>query len=384
MSEYLTNYIKDLISSKGKITFEEFVDLALYHEDTGYYNSCKPKIGVEGDFYTSPDVHPFMGRVLAVMLYEMWGLLDRCDFTIVEMGAGKGRMALDILNEINAVYPDFYSKVSYLIIEKSKTFKVEQQDLLVDHAGTVKWADSLKDSDGVDKIAGCVLSNELIDAFPFHRVCMVGNELKEIYVACDNGGFVEEIHGLSTPDLLDYVKRLKLELPDGYKTEINLEAMRWIKDVSTFLDRGFIITIDYGHPAYSYYDPARHKGTFLCYHNHTTNENPFERIGEQDITAHVDFTSLAQEGTNCGLELEAFMELWSFFLQYGSEVLEQEMNKLQNSDQIKAFKSSSAIKNLIHPEGMGGKFKVLIQSRNVSAADIVASNYNKKHILAQV
>ena len=183
------------------------MDIALYHEDMGYYNSSKTKIGIEGDFYTSPDVHPFMGRVLAGMLYKMWRLLDECVFTILEMGAGKGRMALDILNEVNGSYPKFYNKLSYVIIERSQTFMVEQQVLLDNHTGKVKWYNAFNELENGAEVVGCVLSNELIDAFPFHRICMVKDELKEIYVSCKEGEFIEVIDDFSTPDLGDYIRK---------------------------------------------------------------------------------------------------------------------------------------------------------------------------------
>lgn len=381
MTEHSTRYLKDLIKTKGKITFAEFTEIALYHENFGYYNNSRPKIGTDGDFYTSPDVHHFPGRVLARQLKEMWTLLDETDFSIIEMGAGKGVMALDILNAIKNEANDFYQHCTYIIIEKSSSFKTRQKDLLIGHEGKVKWVDSLHDMKQSHTVTGCVLSNELVDAFPFHRVYQDVETLKEIYVTLKDDNFVEEISDISTDKLREYIDRLKISLPDGMKTEINLEAMRWINDVAGILNKGFVITIDYGHPAYLYYAPTRTDGTFLCYYNHSTNETPYERIGLQDITAHVDFTSLAIEGKNCGLELVAFTEMWAFLIECGKDILEDEMGRLQNLDRKISFKTTSAIKNLIHPEGMGGKFKVLIQTKNVNTPYMVETHFNKKHLL---
>lgn len=382
MADLHTENIKDLISSKGSITFAEFMETALYHPRFGYYNSAeKPKIGADGDFYTSSDVHPFIGKVLAHEFKTMFEILGTNSFSIVEMGAGKGTMALDILNEINKYDPDFYDIISYIIIEKSYAFRSRQQELLKDCRQKVKWINSLTELKDAGGFTGSFFSNELVDSFPFNRVYQDGTEFKEIYVSLNNDLLVEKTGKLSTGALLEYFKRLNISLPDGMKTEVNLEALSWVKDVSLATNKGFIITIDYGYPAHLYYAPARMNGTFMCYFNHSVNEEPFERVGRQDITAHIDFTSIAIEGKRVGLELSTFTSLPFYLMDKGKDILEEEISKLQDIDSVNAFKSSSAIKNLIHPEGMGGKFKVMIQTKGIDVEYPFNSHFNRKKLL---
>ena len=384
MTTNISEYLKQLIKANGKITFARYMDIALYHPEFGYYCTDIPKIGKDGDYYTSPDVHPFMGQVLGTQLIKMWEILGKETFYIVEMGAGKGVMALDILKYIKENAQMFYERLTYIIIEKSNTFRADQMKLLSPFRKKIQWLDSISWFNNSKKLIGTFISNELVDALPFHRVYQDGNTLKELFVTIEQDKFVEEVGELSTDKLLHYVKRLKISLTDGMKTEINLEAMNWMKSVASALHKGFVTTIDYGFPANLYYAPFRSNGTFLCYHNHSTNEEPFERIGKQDITAHVDFTSLAIEGKEYGLDLLSYTDLSPFLVSYGKDILEKEMKRIQGLNQISAFKASSAIKNLIHPEGMGGKFKVLIQGKNIDVDDrhiLNDSHLNRNHLL---
>ncbi|MGR3219130.1 MAG: class I SAM-dependent methyltransferase [Candidatus Anammoxibacter sp.] len=385
MTNNISEYLKQLIKSKGRITFAGYMDIALYHPEFGYYCTDIPKIGKDGDYYTGPDVHPFMGRVLGAHLIEMWKTLGKESFYIIEMGAGKGLMAMDILKYIKENSLAFYKCLSYIIIERSNTFRNSQNKLLSAFNEKIQWSDSINCfNNNSEKLIGTIISNELVDALPFHRVYQEGDELKELFVTMEQGEFIEEVGELSTDKLSNYLKRLKISLTDGMKTEINLHAMDWMQSVASVLHKGFVTTIDYGFPARVYYEPARMNGTSLCYHNHSVNEKPFERIGEQDITAHVDFTSLAFEGRESGLNLLSYTDLPPFLISYGKDILEKEMERIQGLSRISAFKASSAIKNLIHPEGMGGKFKVLIQSKNVDVNDdniLKGNRYSRNHIL---
>ena len=381
MNTPITEYIKNIIKSEGKITFARFMDIALYHNDYGYYMADIQRIGKDGDFYTSPDVQPFMGKVLGEQLQKMWESLGKVPFSVIEMGAGKGLMAFDILSHIKDVHPEFFDNLTYIIIEKSVNFRERQEKLLGDFNEKVKWADSIYDLNMSNKLTGCVLTNELVDALPFHRVYQDNDTFKELFVTIENDLFTEVIDAPSTDKLLQHMKRLKLPLVDGMKTEINLAAMEWQKDIASILDKGFVLTIDYGYPASIYYAPSRSKGTFLCYYKHTTNENPYERIGLQDITAHVDFTSLALEGKELGLDLIAFTDMASFLMFNGKDLIEKEFQVGLDLNQVTAFKKISAIKNLIHPEGMGGTFKVLIQGKNVEANHLIDERANKKALL---
>ncbi len=382
MNTPITEYIKSIIKSDGRITFARFMDIALYHNDYGYYMADIQRIGKEGDFYTSPDVQPFMGKVLGEQLQRIWESLGKKPFSVIEMGAGKGLMAFDVLNHVRDSYPEFFDNITYIIIEKSINFKERQKKLLNLFNAKVKWVDSIQDLNKFGRLEGCVLTNEFVDALPFHRVYQDKDKFKEVFVTTTDGIFSEVIDEPSTEKLFQHVNRLKLPLIDGMKTEVNLAAMEWLKDISAILNKGFVITIDYGYPAYIYYGPSKSNGTFLCYYKHTTNENPYERIGLQDITAHVDFTSLALEGNELGLDLLAFTDMASFLMFNGKDLIEKEFLAAQEMNQVASFKKLSAIKNLIHPEGMGGTFKVLIQGKNVELKHLIDDRSNKKDMLS--
>jgi SAM-dependent MidA family methyltransferase len=196
-----------------------------------------------------------------------------------------------------------------------------------------------------------------VDAFPVHRVVVTKEGLNEIYVGFSEGRFVETRDLPSTSDLADYFDRLKIRLAEGQRAEVNLEAVRWIRDVGQALNRGFVITIDYGHPASELFAPHRKKGSLLCYYRHTVNDDPYARIGEQDITAHVDFTALARAGAEAGLSVTGFTNQLNFLMGLG---IAQEMERADPESP-----EMLSVKRLIARESMGGVFKVLIQHKGL-------------------
>jgi SAM-dependent MidA family methyltransferase len=352
------------ISSSGPIPFVRFMELALYHPQFGYYmrqpDSGADQIGWSGDFYTSSDVHPILGQALAKQTVQIDTLLGHPDpFTVVEMGPGKGLLARDFLSAIEKDHGGLAPRLRYVLIERSPAMRTSQQRLVrpwMDRPGQVTWLEGLS-SLAPASVVGLMFSNELPDAFPVHRIQMVGDEPREIFVDYRGGRFVECLGPLSAPALLEQLQRLRLELPDGYRTEINLQALTWMKQVAAGLDRGVVITIDYGHTVQDLYGPERSKGTFLCYWSQMASDDPYVRVGRQDMTAHVDFTSLAMEGEEAGLSLTGFTNQMSFLM--GLD-LEEWMARLDpESPEFRA-----AI-HLVRPEGMGRTFKVLVQHKGI-------------------
>jgi len=352
------------IARSGPIPFVRFMDLALYHPQFGYYmrppEPGAERIGWSGDFYTSSDVHSILGQALAKQAREIDALLGHpIPFTVVEVGAGKGLLARDFLHAILAQQDALAERLRYVLVERSPAMRELQRENLaawLSKSGLVAWVENL-DSLAPESVTGLFYSNELVDAFPVHRIQMAGGRLQELFVDYHDGKFSEVLRPLSTPQLAAYLRRLDLVLPEGYRTEINLFAQVWMKQVAQTLDRGVVLTIDYGHTVQDLYGPDRPRGTFLCYYHQMTSENPFERIGLQDMTAHVDFSGLATAGQEAGLSVTGFTNQMSFLM--GLRVEDMIAQLQPESPEFQA-----AI-HLLKPDGMGRTFKILVQHKGI-------------------
>jgi SAM-dependent MidA family methyltransferase len=362
------------IAASGPIPFARFMELALYHPQLGYYvrpaESGAERIGWSGDFYTSPDVHSILGQALARQARQIDALLGRPDpFTAVEMGPGKGLLARDFLRTILDEDADLSRRLRLVLIERSPAMRLLQQETLdpwLDQPGLVTWLEDLR-SLSSESVIGLMFSNELPDAFPVHRIEIVRGQPLEIFVDCQGGRFVECLKPLSQPAIEEYLRRVGITLPDGYRTEINLSALDWMKQMADSLDRGVVITIDYGHTARDLYGPERSKGTLLCYYSQMTSDDPYVRVGLQDMTSHVDFTSLATIGSEAGLAMTGFTNQMSFLMGLGVEETIQRLEP--ESPQFYA-----AI-HLLKPEGMGRTFKILVQHKGMDRPSLDGLRY---------
>ncbi|SLM47807.1 conserved protein of unknown function [Nitrospira japonica] len=359
----LTAAIVSEIEAAGPMPFVRFMDLALYHPQYGYYmrppEAGTERIGWSGDFYTSSDVHPILGQALAKQAEQIDAFLGYPDpFTVVEMGPGKGLLAKHFLSACHARGSGtLQRRLRYVLIERSPAMRAIQQQHLqpwLERDGLVSWLEDI-DSLPHDGTVGLLFSNELIDAFPVHRVEVSGGVLKECFVDYRDGRFVECLLPLSNPALAEYLTRLGLILPDGYRTEINLRARDWMASVAGSLSRGAVLTIDYGHSAQDLYGPDRARGTLLCYRSQLTSEDPYTMVGLQDMTTHVDFTSLALAGQEAGLSLTGFTNQMSFLMGLGVE----EMIGRLEPESPEFF----AALHLLQPHGMGRTFKILVQHK---------------------
>ena len=351
----LSEIIIDKIRQNGPLSFHDFMDMALYHPDLGYYTSTNDNIGKKGDFYTSSNVSSVFGEMIGKQVEEMWYLLEEGDFTVVEMGAGLGLLSGDVLGYLKTK-PELYRCLDYRIVEKSPSLQAEQEKLL---GGRVKWCESINELSGK---SGCIFSNELVDAFPVHQVVMK-YELMEVFVDYDDG-FVEVLKPASS-ELRDYFKKQDVVLPKGYRTEVNLDALEWVHDVGSALERGYVITIDYGYPASELYAEHRNNGTLMCYHRHTAEDNPYQRIGEQDITSHVNFSALDIWGREAGLETCGFTDQAHFLLGLG---IEEYLGKLQETNPEQYMKKMFQVKSLFM--GMGETFKVMVQGKGIECNEL--------------
>ncbi|MHB8156060.1 MAG: class I SAM-dependent methyltransferase [Desulfocucumaceae bacterium] len=365
MAEIDESRIIEEVKRKGRVTFSEYMSLALYHPEEGYYMGSREKIGAGGDFYTSPDVSPLFGMALADQLKEMWRVAGRPEkWTLLEMGAGKGNLAGVILQHLAEKYPEFHRALNYLIIEKSPSMKGLQEKTLF---GTVKPGHGIGWLGGLEELSpgslcGCVFSNELLDAFPVHRVTNVSGALKEIYVSFERGGLKESVGTLSLQELQGYVDQFNIELEEGQSIEINLALRDWLRGVARAMKRGFVMTIDYGDTASRLYSDGRQGGTIRSYSRHRLVDDLYSEPGRQDITANVNFTALIKWGEEEGLPEAGYVSQANFLMNMGI------LDYLKPPAPGEGFdpeysKNMLAVKKLIMPEGMGAVFKVAAQYR---------------------
>jgi SAM-dependent MidA family methyltransferase len=347
----LPEIIIETIRRQGPLSFHDFMEMALYHPEQGYYSSTQDRVGESGDFYTSPYLTNLFGEMIAAQLEEMWHILGRKPFTIVEYGAGTGLLCHDILEKLHH-NTELFAKTQYVIIEKGEGMREKEHQLLSAKNLPVRWIDSI---DELPPITGCILSNELIDNFAVHRVIMQ-DELMEIFVTYDDG-FKELLQPASSA-LKDYLKALQVTLPKGAIAEINLEATAWIGEVAAALQKGFVLTIDYGTSSSALYHDRSHTGTLVCYHKHKRSSDPYELIGEQDITSHVNFSALEHWGRLGGLDYCGYTSQSRFLLGLG---LARRMQQLEMTGRLNG--NARQLYTLLME--MGNKFKVLIQSRGV-------------------
>jgi len=370
-----------------RISFAEYMELALYDPQYGYYASSSTQIGAAGDFFTSCHLSADFGELLAEQFAQMWSLLQQPNpFTLVEMGAGQGLLAIDVLKALQRHHPNCFACLEYVIIERAAALIQAQQRQLQQFVEieVVRWCDF---ADAPDSVTGCWFSNELIDAFPVHQVMLQAGQLKEVYVSVDQQNsqtqFVEVVGDLSTPRLAEYFNLVGIDwrfvpqsqrkspaYPDGYRTEVNLAALDWMATVANRLKRGYVLTIDYGYPSDRYYHPMRSTGTLQCYFQHQHHSDPYRNVGQQDITAHVDFTALEKQGELCGLNRVGYTKQALFLMALG---LGDRLTALSQSPATDGYsiqeilRQRDALHNLINPMGLGD-FGVLIQSKGVESA----------------
>jgi SAM-dependent MidA family methyltransferase len=356
----LSEIIKQRIASEGPLSFRDFMEMALYYPDLGYYNRPNDQIGQHGDFYTSSSLTSVFGAMIGKQLEEMWRLTGEGEFTVVEYGAGTGLLCQDILAYLKNI-PALYDQLHYAIIEKSQSMEERQKKHLMEKTG---WYDTIEE---LGPVTGCILSNELIDNFAVHQVVME-DDLMEVFVDVQHG-FVEVLHP-AAQCLKDYLTEFNISLPKGFRTEINLEAGDWLSSAAANLTKGFIMTIDYGYTAENYYHKNRSRGTLLCYHQHRVNDQPYERIGSQDITCHVNFSALCRWGHQNGLSCCGLASQAQFLLSLG---FHDHLRKTCTAEED-VVQLAMAQARLTHTllVDMGTKFKVLIQQKGFAARPVLS------------
>lgn len=362
LSTPLARVLASRILAAGPITFSEYMRECLYHPRFGYYS--RPEARRFPDFYTSVDVHPIFGRLLARQLAEMWDALGKpSEFIAVEAGAGLGRLAAQILDFAAQKLPEFYAALCYVAVEQSAARREWHHETLRAHRenGTAESCAELPR----EIPAGCIFSNELLDAFPVHRVLFDRGALREMYVGLTGENLTEQAGPLSSAELEGYFQEQQITLREGQQAEVNLDAYRWIMDVGRRLGRGFVLTVDYGHEARELYNQRHMRGTLLAYSAHRATEDFLESPGEQDLTAHVNFTALDLWGRRVGLDRTGCVSQMAFLVALGRA---NEFADLydEGASEVQRIRARLLLKSLINPEGMGETFQVCIQHKGVA------------------
>lgn len=338
--------IQALIARRGAVTFRDFMELALYHPEHGYYGAGRAALGRKGDYFTSVSVGAVFGKLLGAQFREMWEMLGRPGvFTIVEQGANDGTFAADVLGWSREEAPDFFEAVRYEIVEGLDVLRGRQQVRLWEFAGKVGWRNGLEE---LTLFTGVHFSNELVDSFPVHLVRFRDGEWRELYVT----------GGLEWTERPARLERLE-ELPriEGYTTEVNLEALRWANAVAGKVERGWVVTVDYGFPRDRYYAPERRHGTLQCYAGHTKGLDPLAKPGFCDLTAHVEWTSLAQAFLAAGMDLAGYTDQHHFLTGLVAVLC---------ASRTPTPHEARCLKTLLHPEMLGTAFQVMGMARGVS------------------
>lgn len=378
-SQRLGGLIRDEIERQGgRITFARYMELALYAPGLGYYSAGLNKFGAAGDFVTAPEISPLFARCVARQCRQVLQALGGGD--VLEFGAGSGVMAAELLAELEVLNS---LPQHYFILEISAELRERQRATLTQRiphlSGRVIWLDEFPKQ----KLRGFVFANEVMDAMPVHRFQLDAEGVSELYVACKDDTFawragpvsdpalaerIAEICAAS-PDLMTYTEVLisreagRRERQPGYISEINLAAPAWVQTVAAVIESGMLLLIDYGYPRHELYYSERARGTLLCHYRHHAHDDPFLYPGLQDITAHVDFTALAEAGHEAGLDVAGYTTQANFLIACGLTEIASQLHPAETRARVQL---ADEIKRLTLPDDMGEVFKVLAMTRGIS------------------
>jgi SAM-dependent MidA family methyltransferase len=357
----LSDYIREILSKQNSaLSFAEFMELALYHAEWGYYNANTFDIGKHGDFTTAPEISPLFAQCLARQQQEIAEILGKNN--ILELGAGTGRLAGELLSACEKLgcLPQHY-----LIYEPSQGLREKQQAFLArtypDFFPLLEWVDTLPND-----FIGTIIANEVLDALPVHCLLIDDNhQIKERCVAWDGEKFAWQPCPPTSTELEKKAEELRdlYGLQPGYEFEINLYAPAFIESLSYSLAKGIVLFSDYGYGQREYYHPQRRQGTLTCFYQHSKNNNPLIMPGLQDITSHVDFTSIIDKGIDCGFKLAGYTSQAGFLLACGLTTLVQAAEK--NLCAADTLALHHAVKILTLPSEMGERVKFMALSKGL-------------------
>jgi SAM-dependent MidA family methyltransferase len=399
MSTTCRDLILQTIRKRGPLTFAQFMEIALYDPDVGYYARAARRSGRTGDFYTSVDVSALFGELLAEQIAEMARLvlgpeltLGACGphdthagcegrsaapdagpefqfgarpaFDLVEAGAGNGRLSRDVLDALERLAPDVYEALRLHLVERSAAARDAQRDALGRHAKRLFTSGP----DLPPHVSGVVFANELLDALPTHAVVAREDGLHEVVIDARGDDLVEGEAPPSTPALAEYLARLDVRLPPGFRTEVNLDGVEWVRRAARALERGFLLLVDYGHEAATLYSASHAAGTLATFTGHVVESREAGRPapwlrdpGSSDITAHVDFTSIRRTAQSEGLECLCLVDQMHFLLGLG---IERRLHATAGNE-VDQIVQRLALKTLLVPGGLGTTHQVMIFSKKL-------------------
>lgn len=355
--------------SAGWLSFADFMQMALYTPDLGYYSGGAKKFGIGGDFVTAPEISPLFAQTLARQVAQVLAMTSG---DVLELGAGTGKLAADLLLALHAAEN---APKHYFILEVSAYLRQIQKETLQELLSPellarVVWLDALPQN-----FLGVIIGNEVLDAIPLHLIHKTAGSLYERGVAHADG-FIWQDRQLETGELYDLAA--SLDLPDEYLTEICPAATGLITSLAQVLQCGVIIMVDYGFSAREYYHPQRNLGTLMCHYQHYSHTDPLINVGLQDITAHVDFTSVARAGVGHGLDLSGFCTQAQFLMNCGILDL---ISQVPAHDMAKYAPLAAAAQKLLSPAEMGDLFKVIAFSKQIEQPLLGFSAGDKTHTL---
>ncbi len=367
------------IRDEGPLPFAEYMDLALYHPELGYYARVDRRSGRAGDFFTSVDSGTVFGALLARQLAEMWRLLAPGGGVpaLVEAGAGNGRLARDILDHVAAACPDLYRTLRVTLIERSPAARAAQASMLAVHAARLVGGGAELPAG----VRGVVFANELLDALPVHPIVMTADGLREVYVDRDGDRLVERLGPASAP-VRAHVARFGVRLEPGWRAEVCPAAVAWVAEVGRRLARGFLVLIDYGHESCELYSPTHARGTLACYQRHRvavaadngTAAPWLVEPGACDITAHVDLTAVRRAAEEAGLQTLAVLDQTYFLL----ALADLDGGRAERPADLDTLRQRLALKTLLVPGGLGSTHKVLIFGRDVGTPDLLGCAFSRR------
>jgi SAM-dependent MidA family methyltransferase len=344
----------------GPITVAEFMEIALYDPEFGYYAGAAQRSGRAGDFFTSVDVGPLFGALLAVQFEEMWRLLGEGPFDLVEAAAGNGRLAKDVLDAAARDFPAFYNAINVTLVERSEAARDAQRETLGEHAARLVASTA----DLPRRVSGVIVANELLDAFPVHVVVMTDEGTREIRVAEQDGALVE-VAGDPSQAARAELSKSERSLPPGVRAEVCPAARQWIGRAAAALAHGFLLLIDYGHEARELQSDMHRDGTLVAYRAHTAGAVSWlEDPGSHDLTAHVNLTAVRHAANAAGLHTLGIVDQTYFLLALGLT------ERLHTGEDRHALKARLAARTLIMPGGLGSTMKVMLFARGVEAPSI--------------
>ncbi len=356
----LREFVLGKIRRDGPVPFAWFMEQALYHGAHGYYSSGRARIGRGGDYFTNVSVGPLFGRLLAAQFAEMWEMLGRPEeFTLVEQGAHGGELASDVLRAAGEQATEFSRALRYRIVEPFAVLQARQRETLQEFGAQAEWYKSVA---AMPLFQGVHLSNELLDAMPVHVVRWSDGEWQERHVGESGGEFEWVDLPLADGRVAEQLRKITMLLPDGYETEVNLAALDWIETLAPKLTRGFVVVVDYGYRREKFYAPHRSTGTLRSYAKHQVVSSSLAQIGDIDITAHVEWDSLAEQAQQSGLTVAGFADQHHFITGLlAAEVRDEEAATPKP-------KTQRALQTLLHPAHLGMKFQFLVLAKGVATA----------------